>query len=71
MCEEPLLTVDRQMGLNIVHPDGKVCFQKYGSVAQIIHPLCDSLQRRFSLGYITMRTLIQVFCIVSFVLFLR
>ena len=23
--EEPLLTVDRQMGLNIVHPDGKVC----------------------------------------------
>jgi hypothetical protein len=23
-CEEPLLTVDRQMGLNIVHPDGKV-----------------------------------------------
>lgn len=25
VCEEPLLTVDRQMGLNIVHPDGKVC----------------------------------------------
>jgi hypothetical protein len=24
-CEEPLLTVDRQIGLNIVHPDGKVC----------------------------------------------
>ncbi|KAG6918886.1 hypothetical protein DXG01_010950 [Tephrocybe rancida] len=23
-CEEPLLTVDRQMGLNIVHPEGKV-----------------------------------------------
>ncbi|KAF9462388.1 pseudouridine synthase [Collybia nuda] len=23
ICEEPLLTVDRQMGLNIVHPDGK------------------------------------------------
>ncbi|KAF8161363.1 tRNA-pseudouridine synthase [Crassisporium funariophilum] len=23
VCEEPLLTVDRQMGLNIVHPDGK------------------------------------------------
>lgn len=22
-CSEPLLTVDRQMGLNIVHPDGK------------------------------------------------
>ncbi|KAF9550617.1 tRNA-pseudouridine synthase [Agrocybe pediades] len=22
-CEEPLLTVDRQMGLNIVHPEGK------------------------------------------------
>jgi hypothetical protein len=26
VCEEPLLTVDRQMGLNIVHPEGKVCF---------------------------------------------
>ena len=25
ICEEPLLTVDRQMGLNIVHPEGKVC----------------------------------------------
>ncbi|KAJ7125407.1 hypothetical protein C8R44DRAFT_831093 [Mycena epipterygia] len=23
VCEEPLLTTDRQMGLNIVHPDGK------------------------------------------------
>lgn len=23
-CAEPLLTVDRQMGLNIVHPEGKV-----------------------------------------------
>ncbi|EAU91801.1 tRNA-pseudouridine synthase [Coprinopsis cinerea okayama7 len=23
VCEQPLLTVDRQMGLNIVHPDGK------------------------------------------------
>ncbi|KAJ6593188.1 hypothetical protein B0H19DRAFT_13751 [Mycena capillaripes] len=23
VCEEPMLTVDRQMGLNIVHPDGK------------------------------------------------
>ena len=24
VCEEPLLTVDRQMGLNIVHPEGRV-----------------------------------------------
>lgn len=23
VCEEPLLTVDRQMGLNIVHPEGR------------------------------------------------
>lgn len=23
VCEEPMLTVDRQMGLNIVHPEGK------------------------------------------------
>lgn len=22
-CEEPLMTIDRQMGLNIVHPEGK------------------------------------------------
>lgn len=28
VCEEPLLTVDRQMGLNIVHPEGKVCPQR-------------------------------------------
>lgn len=24
ICEQPLLTVDKQMGLNIVHPEGKV-----------------------------------------------
>jgi tRNA pseudouridine synthase 9 len=24
VCEKPLITVDRQMGLNIVHPEGKV-----------------------------------------------
>ncbi len=24
VCEEPLLTIDRQMGLNVVHPEGKV-----------------------------------------------
>jgi len=24
MVDQPLLTVDRQMGLNIVHPEGKV-----------------------------------------------
>ena len=24
ICEEPLLTIDRQMGLNVVHPEGKV-----------------------------------------------
>jgi hypothetical protein len=23
-CEEPLLTIDRQIGLNVVHPEGKV-----------------------------------------------
>ena len=27
ICEEPMLTVDRQMGLNIVHTDGKVTLQ--------------------------------------------
>lgn len=25
LCDQPLLTVDRQMGLNVVHPKGKVC----------------------------------------------
>jgi 23S rRNA-/tRNA-specific pseudouridylate synthase len=25
VVDQPLLTVDRQMGLNIVHPEGKVC----------------------------------------------
>lgn len=29
VCEEPLLTVDRQMGLNIVHPEGKVRFPQF------------------------------------------
>lgn len=24
MCEEPLLTIDRQVALNIVHPEGRV-----------------------------------------------
>lgn len=32
ICEEPLLTVDRQMGLNIVHPEGKVCEQSVKEV---------------------------------------
>jgi len=26
VIDQPLLTVDRQMGLNIVHPQGKVCY---------------------------------------------
>ena len=33
VCEKPLLTVDRQMGLNIVHPDGKV------KISSLIAPL--------------------------------
>lgn len=24
VCEEPLLTIDRQVGVNVVHPDGRV-----------------------------------------------
>lgn len=24
VCEEPLLTIDRQVGLNVIHPEGKV-----------------------------------------------
>jgi hypothetical protein len=35
ICEEPMLTVDRQMGLNIVHPDGKVMSQDTLPVYQI------------------------------------
>ena len=25
ICEEPILTIDKQIGVNVVHPDGKVC----------------------------------------------
>ena len=32
ICDEPLLTVDRQMGLNIVHPEGKACKLQYKSL---------------------------------------
>jgi hypothetical protein len=24
ICEEPLLTIDKQIGVNVVHPDGRV-----------------------------------------------
>ena len=26
VCEEPLLTIDKQIGVNVVHPDGRVCW---------------------------------------------
>ncbi|KAF8591069.1 pseudouridine synthase [Ramaria rubella] len=32
ICEEPMLTVDRQMGLNIVHPDGKPARTKFNRI---------------------------------------
>ncbi|KAF5379857.1 hypothetical protein D9757_007244 [Collybiopsis confluens] len=38
-CKEPLLTVDRQMGLNIVHPDGKparTVFQRLRFLTSIV-----------------------------------
>lgn len=55
VCEEPLLTVDRQMGLNIVHPEGKVCKLTSAPLkkAQCSVALC-SMRRQFSLACTTM-----------------
>ncbi|BGP21182.1 drap deaminase [Rhodotorula toruloides] len=35
VCEEPLLTIDRQIGVNVVHPDGRVHLQFLG------HPIAN------------------------------
>ncbi|TNY23226.1 pseudouridine synthase [Rhodotorula diobovata] len=32
VCEEPLLTIDRQIGVNVVHPDGRVRFLPQSAV---------------------------------------
>lgn len=67
VCDQPLLTVDRQMGLNIVHPEGKVKLQSHELITLTLMPfdLRISLLRRYSRGYITTPTPIPVFCIVS------
>ncbi|KAH9174432.1 pseudouridine synthase [Lactarius sanguifluus] len=46
VVDQPLLTVDRQMGLNIVHPDGKVCTSPFEA------PLHDAHQIRVHLQYL-------------------
>jgi hypothetical protein len=46
ICEKPLLTVDRQMGLNIVHPDGKVPSSLIAP-DQIAYCIFGRLQRQF------------------------
>ncbi|KAF5353172.1 hypothetical protein D9757_012640 [Collybiopsis confluens] len=60
-CKEPLLTVDRQMGLNIVHPDGKparTVFQRlrYGEPTGTSVLLCEPLTGRCKLLNIYRRT---------------
>jgi hypothetical protein len=54
VCEEPLITVDRQMGLNIVHPEGKVndtfCSQIFNSQGDHLF-IADSLQKRCSIAF--------------------
>lgn len=48
VCEEPLLTVDRQMGLNIVHPEGKV-HSKSGQYASCEASVLSSQRKQFSI----------------------
>ena len=45
ICEEPLLTVDRQMGLNIVHPEGKVSYYSRDLCWNILNS-CNSAARK-------------------------
>ena len=50
VCEKPLLTVDRQMGLNIVHPDGKVPKENlFFALDQISYCTFGRRQKQFSI----------------------
>ena len=52
VVDQPLLTVDRQMGLNIVHPQGKVSSSIiWHLVTFFVTPSSPSLPRRCSNGY--------------------
>jgi hypothetical protein len=54
VVDQPLLTVDRQMGLNIVHPQGKVGSSNYLAsclVTFLVTLSSPSLPRRCSNGY--------------------
>jgi hypothetical protein len=46
-CDQPLLTVDRQMGLNIVHPEGKVRLHLHSLIPQAlrIHHLYSYIRK--------------------------
>ena len=62
VCDEPLITVDRQMGLNIVHPDGKVKFTSPQITTTQIG--WNSHQRRYLTGCSTTQRQIPVYYIV-------
>lgn len=56
-CEEPLLTLDRQVGVNVVHPDGRVnCLFSMGYPVLIdcsrtlLHPLTNRNRKRYLRG---------------------
>jgi 23S rRNA-/tRNA-specific pseudouridylate synthase len=59
-CDQPLLTIDRQMGLNIVHPDGKVMRASVFSFFGMIERATISQPRLFSIEYATTRIPIRV-----------
>ena len=68
LCEQPLLTVDRQMGLSIVHPEGKVClfiFPVLYVLVRLRHGPCNSLLRRGLNVCVMIRSPIRASCTVS------
>ena len=70
VCGEPLLTVDRQMGLNIVHPEGKVCDRAIGYSWQLLLSLLCSLLKLSSTWFGMMKIQIAaLFGVCPFLLF--
>ena len=44
VVDQPLLTVDRQMGLNIVHPEGKVRMRHHSKCPSMTDIACEACQ---------------------------
>jgi 23S rRNA-/tRNA-specific pseudouridylate synthase len=42
VVDQPLLTVDRQMGLNIVHPEGKVRMRRHSKRPSMTDIACEA-----------------------------